>query len=232
MPTGIHRIIDQQMRRWEMANRTRKEAAKANPDLPRLIHPCITIGRMLGAGGRAISERLSESLGYPVFDREILEFLLREGRIRGQLIELLDERDRSALDIWLQGIIRGKLTDKGDYLRTLVQVLGSIAAQGPAVIVGRGANFILESHRTLHVRLVAPFSERVAAVAQNREIPRAEAEEVVQKSDRERAAFIEHHFHRNIDDPLAYDLILNTGEVSAEAAAELIQLGLRRKLGQ
>jgi len=55
---------------------------------------------------------------------------------------------------------------------------------------------------------------------------------VVQKSDRERAAFIEHHFHRNIDDPLAYDLILNTGEVSVEAAAELIQLGLKRKLGQ
>lgn len=232
MSSGIHHIIDRQIRRWEVEAQARKEAERQRPGRPAVVRPWVTISRMFGSGGGEIAQSLAATLGYQIFDREILEVLLQEGHFRQAILESLDERDRSSLELWVEGIVRGHLIDKKDFLRVLVGVLGSIALHGHAVIVGRGANYVLDSGRGLHVRVVAPFPQRVETIARLRRIPFEEAEKLVHHTDGDRSHFIRTYFHREIEDPLGYDLIVNTAGIGVESAVGLIERALRQKLAK
>jgi cytidylate kinase len=230
MATGIHRIIDHQMRKWEFEASARRESPRElSPGEPRelpanapVVHPCITIARQIGAGGGEIAREIASVLGQPLCDREILDTIAGEGRIRSQILELLDEGDRSALQIWIEGILRGRLADKDDYLRALAHAVGSVAAHGPAVFVGRGVNFILGPGRGLHLRVVAPVERRVETLCASRGLAEVEARALIERTDADRAAFVRRHFHREIDDPLAYDLVLNTASTSTALCVKTV----------
>ncbi len=124
----------------------------------------------------------------------------------------------------------GSSTRKGDYLRTLASVLGSIAMHGHAIIIGRGANYLLDPERGLCVRITALLDARIESIARERGVDLVAAEKLVHLTDEDRAAFVQHHFHRDIADPLAYDLVINTGRLGIDPAVDLITRALRQKL--
>lgn len=228
--SGIQQIIERQIRSWEMEAAARRGEPDVTP-APPVLRSWITVSRAFGSGGGEIAQRVAALLGYQVFDREILDVIVREGRFRAAIIESLDERDRSSLDLWFEGLLRGALVDRGDYLRTLAGVLGSIAMHGHAVIVGRGANFLLDPSRGVHVRAVASEEHRVATIQRLRGISDPEeARRLVRRVDEERASYIEKHFHRSVDDPLAYDLVVNTERIGIEAAVDLVVRTLRLRM--
>jgi cytidylate kinase len=231
MASVIHRIIDNQIRTWEAAAERRRAEEREEAERLPTIRPCITMGRMIGSGGGEIAQQLSTRLGWQVFDREIVEVIVRQGHFREAIMKTLDEHDRSSVELWVDGLIHGTLVDKEDYHRILVRVLTSISVHGHAIILGRGGTFVLDPRRTLNVRIVAPRAVRIEAVARSRAIPASRAAEFVEETDRERAAFILKYFHRPIDDPTAYDLTIDTGGLSREAATELIDTALHLKLG-
>jgi cytidylate kinase len=229
--SGIHQIIDRQIRAWEMEAEARRRASQDEALAAPALRPWVTISRAFGSGGGEIAQRVAAALGYQIFDREILDVIVQEGRFRAAIIESLDERERSSLDLWAEGLLHGALIDRGDYLRTLAGVLGSIAFHGHAVIVGRGANFLLDSSRGLHVRIVAPEDMRIVSIRRRRGMEDAEAaRRLVRQTDEERSAYIEKQFHRLADDPLAYDLMINTARIGVESAVDLIVRALRLKL--
>ncbi len=230
MTSGIHQIIDRQIRRWELEAKRRRESAQLYSDRPSPIRPWITISRSFGSGGGEIAQRLSTRLDFEIFDRGIVDTIIQEGAFRSAILESLDERDRSSLELWFEGLLRGRLVDKEDYLRSLVHVIGVIALHGRAILIGRGSNFILESDHGIHVRITAPLEQRIETITGLKAIPVDEARKMVQQIDDERAAFIRRHFHREIEDPLAYDMILNMARLGIDTAVELIERGLREKL--
>jgi hypothetical protein len=66
----------------------------------------------------------------------------------------------------------------------------TVAARGDAVLVGRGAGFVLPAESTVHVRIVAPLDERIAYMAQWLRLTKDEATEEVRTRDGRRAAFL------------------------------------------
>lgn len=54
------------------------------------------------------------------------------------------------------------------------------------------------------------------------QLTRQEATLHVDAIDKGRNGFCRRHFHRDIEDPLEYDLLINTSGILTEAAAELI----------
>jgi cytidylate kinase len=231
MASVIDRIIENQIHTWEAAAEKRRAEELDKPDRPKPVWPCITIARMIGAGGWETAQQLGKRLGWQVFDREILEVIVRQGHFREAIMSALDEHDRSSVELWVDGLLHGALADKGDYHRTLTKVLTSISIHGHAIIVGRGANFVLDHRRSLHVRIVAPWAQRCETVSRSRGIPPNRAAVLVKETDHERAAFISQHFHARIDDPTVYDLTIDTAAFSREATVEMITQALRLKLG-
>ncbi|MBU0973834.1 MAG: cytidylate kinase-like family protein, partial [Proteobacteria bacterium] len=65
MNRSIHKIIDEQIKRWELS--------KTSPSLQVLPTNLITISRESGSRGLEVAERLAAQTGFDLFHHEILE---------------------------------------------------------------------------------------------------------------------------------------------------------------
>jgi len=116
------------------------------------------------------------------------------------------------------------------FLLEMTRVVWAVGRQGKAIVLGRGANWVLDSRFGLRVRLVAPVEVRVERVAEQEGLVRADAEKRVAAHDGEQQAFIRQAFGRRIDDPMGYDLVVNLGQLDPVGAAEAVLVALQRKL--
>jgi cytidylate kinase len=116
------------------------------------------------------------------------------------------------------------------YQDTLRYVVQAAARAGHAVIVGRGGQVILAGQRdVLHVRVVAPFAQRVAYVARREGLDEAAARARTQQKDQARTRYMQTQFQCQHDNPRLYDLVINTGLLDLDSAVDLIYIALERK---
>jgi cytidylate kinase len=182
----------------------------------------IAISRESGARGGTIARLVGEKLSWQVYDQEVLEYMAQNPVIRQSTAEGLSP---ACMD-WLQRRTHeleelcglGLTTD----VRRLVEVILSLAAQGEAVLIGRGAGCILPAETTLNVRIVAPLQDRIAYMGQWLRLTREEAAERVRQRDERRADFVTKQLRRSPTDVHQYDMILNSSLLGEEGCAELI----------
>ncbi|MDE2887452.1 MAG: cytidylate kinase-like family protein [Gemmatimonadota bacterium] len=117
------------------------------------------------------------------------------------------------------------LLDQRDYLRFLQATVQRLRKRDRVIIVGRGGQAILrDDPNTLHVRTVAPMESRIHVVMERQKLStRKEAGDLIQKSDRRRAAYLKENYHFDWDDPALYHVVVNTGRTCLESAARIIQ---------
>jgi len=108
------------------------------------------------------------------------------------------------------------------YLRHLMKIIGTIGKNGRAVIVGRGANFVLKPEKRFRVRVIAPMDMRVDNISKAFGTSIEETRRRIIRTDSDRKAFIRKYFNADIEEPMNYDLIINTGTVSSEQAVSAI----------
>jgi cytidylate kinase len=109
------------------------------------------------------------------------------------------------------------------YHQAVRQVMEELAAKGNVVIVGRAGQVILRDRPdVLHVKIIAPQALRAERIAREQGIPMEAAWAQVEASDRTRRNYLRRYYHARWDDPELYDLVINTGRISPEAAAGLI----------
>jgi cytidylate kinase len=213
-------LADRQMRRWEMQHRTGAQARRP---------PCVAISRLPGAGGAEIGRRAAEALDYGFFGREVVDEIGRERGLDHWLIAGLDERVRTAIDRFVGDAFSRRHFRESDYLRDVTRAVATLGRRGSAVIVGRGAAFTLSPEEALRVLLVAPRSVRLERYAAVRELPADRAEQVLARAEEQRSEFVQKQFGVRQDDPLLYDLVLNTATLGFEHAAQMIVETLRRR---
>jgi cytidylate kinase len=191
--------------------------------------PFIALSRQPGSGGSEIGQRLGESLRWPVLDKQLLARIARRYRVDPALLELLDEVPTNLLYEALGHLLNRELISQNAYLSYLRKTVHAAAAEGPAVFVGRGAQYFLPSSRTLKVRVVADESDRVERVRRKFQMPPAAAREFVRQQERSRAAFIERYFHRDLTDATDYDLVVNSSRIGLDGCVDAIQAALRAR---
>jgi len=214
MPKTIEQLINKQIQRWEAL---KKESKKEG------YIPVITISREPGSGGSIIGRKIAESEGLDFFHKEIITKIAESAKISNMLLETLDEKGLSLIEEWISVLVNRQHLWPDQFLQHLMKVIGTIGKHGKAVIVGRGANFILPPERTVRVRIVAPLETRVKNVAKQFGVSQDEARKRVIRTESDRRAFIRKYFHADISSPLNYDLIINTGNFDLEGAVETIR---------
>ncbi len=225
----VESLLARQTALWEMRRRmSLTEMEKELEERP-WNRGYITISRQLGSLGNEIAARVAELLGWQVFDRELVHEIAVSTKMREQVIESLDERQKEAAKSWVQGIIDSDSISSDRYAHHLVKVIASIAQHGQAVIIGRGANFVLDPQMGLRVRIVAPRDVRLLRILQQEGLSEKEARKRLRSADNRQIAFIRHYFHQDVDDSHHYDLILNTAHLGLEAAAQTIRMALVSK---
>ena len=223
-------IVERQAHAWESRRRAVEESLAHATPCPRGGGPYVTISRQHGSGGATIAREIARRLDFKVYDREIIQQIAAETRVAAPLIERRDERATTALDDFLAGLVIPQDPGEAGFITELFRVVNGIAKNGRAVILGRGGNWFLEPTWGVRARLVAPEEVRAARIAERDGLTAAVARRRVHDLDNAQRAFIRQVFHRDIDDPCGYDLVVNTAAIPADAVVDIIVAGLARRV--
>ncbi len=214
--TSIDAIVNRQLLKWELERKKSLEEKKEKPAPPRIV----TVSRQLGSRGSYFAEKLAERLGFQNLHREVIDAICKSSGYRKRIIESLDEKYRSDIDLFVESFFTGQAIELHDYYRHLFEVVLSMSRLGGVVLVGRAGNFIIGPDRGFHLRFVAPRKKRIENLVKYTRITEAEAEAKIDASDAERKELIAKLFHANNDDPQYYDLIINTGYIDVDDVIE------------
>lgn len=225
VPVSVRDLVEQRVQLW-MAEQRRRSTERHVPEPPRAV---ITISRQAGTDGTEVARAVAEALGFQLWDQELVHRVAERTGAPEVLLRAIDERARNAIEELLAGILMGDAATEGEYLAQLMRVFHALAHHGDAVIVGRGAQFVLAPESALRVRVVAPVEFRLGKLAASRKLSDAAARSELERIDRERLHFVRNHYHRDASDPSAYDLVVNVGPMSASAAVEVIVAAYRAK---
>ena len=174
----------------------------------------ITFSRKMGTNGSEIARRVADQLQYNFYDTEALDQAAREMGVL-QDVQQIDEKVPSLID----RIFSMKPTI---YLDRLNSVIYKLASRGNAVFLGRGGHILLEGIKcALHVRVVASPETRIQNLLK-KNFQREEAIKAMEKSDREREAFIKYAFGVDWDRPELYDIVLNMDHLTVDLGVDLV----------
>jgi hypothetical protein len=230
MARNLEVMVEEQVQLWNELRREqdhpRERTGKAEAT------PCVSISPEMGSLGLTIARRVSDLLGFRVYERELVEMIAQTARVRQYLVESVDQHVQSAIENWVGRQLGTAFFAESDYVKNLSKVLLTLAHHGKSIIVGRGAQFVLDAGRTLRLRVVAPIDVRVQRVAEREKLDLREARAKVLRLDADRNAFVRKHFDRDLTDPLNYDLVLNTDRLDVEACADLILASYQNRFGR
>ncbi|PKN34376.1 MAG: cytidylate kinase-like family protein [Deltaproteobacteria bacterium HGW-Deltaproteobacteria-19] len=209
----LDKIIEKQIKRWQVDQKKKYKKP---------IRPVITISRLPGANASKIAKQLSKDLKIDAFDQEIIEEIAKNTKASKKVIASLDEQDISIVKEWLAFLSSERQVWPYEYIEQLIRVISAIGAHGHAVILGRGASYILPKEVCLRVLVVAPMEKRIQNVVDAYSVSADEAKRNVMRTESDRRAFIRRYFHADMMDPMNYDLVINTENCSVPVATGII----------
>ncbi len=192
----------------------------------------ITVGRQYGSGGRYVARLLAEKLEIPYYDKELLAEVAKDSGIGKELLEEHDEKNtRGFLFSMVSGtqsvgdassMYLGMPLNHRIFLAQF-DTIRRIASEGPCVIVGRCADYVLrDQENVLNVFIKADREERIRRIIEYYGADPLKAEEQLKKADRQRASYYNYYATGSWGDVDNYDLCVDTGALGITGAVELI----------
>jgi cytidylate kinase len=200
----------------------------------------ITVNREFGSGGGRIAQTIAQWLGWKLLDRDIIDAIAYAAHVDASQVQQYDEHVASWLQRLNQQTMRsaalaagmelaeGSVFDAAEMVKITQKVVEQAYAEGNCVIVGRGAQCILQ-HRpdVYHVFVYAPYRERIERLRKRLE-PGAHVEQRIRKVDEERAKYLQEYFGKCWNNPHLYHLMISSSE-DEDAAARLILFAMTGK---
>lgn len=180
----------------------------------------ITISRQLGSLGTTLGRQVAERLGYRLVHRELINQAARLAHTPDMALATIDE-------LGLFGLEPDE-NQQHAYLQAVQKVLKQLAEEGNVIIVGRAGQAILQNYPgVLHLRVIAPLEVRIERIVKFHDISAQAARAQIEGSDRYRAHYLQHFYGIQGDDPTRYHLIINTGKIDLNTAAEVVCAAVR-----
>jgi cytidylate kinase len=197
----------------------------------------LTIEREYGSGANDIATKISERLGWKLWDQLLTTDIARHLECPKLHVELHEERRDPLYYRLFKAFLRGsfegslnaprlKLADADTIRKVTEQLVTRAAREGDCVIVGRGSAYYLhEFPDVFHVFVYAPFEEKVRRL-QQRGKSEQEAIELAETVDVDRAAFIKQYFGVEWPRRQYFHLMVNS-TMGDEAALQTILEGMK-----
>ncbi len=190
--------------------------------------PYVAVARQRGAGGIELARRVGAALSWPVLDREVVDLVAAHLHVNPSMMNLLDKDAANWVTDVLGDLMPHAMVTRDTYTHELRRVLQLLAVHGEVIFLGRDANFFLPHERGLSVRVVANIEDRIARVRSRSGLDRDGAHEEIKEADSARAHAVSHAFDCDVEDPLYYDLVVNSSRYPIEELAEVV-VGVCRK---
>lgn len=194
--------------------------------------PVITIARQYGSGGHEVGEMLAHKLNIPFYDKALIAMAAKKSGLSEEVFADADEKATSSLlysmvmgsyafGSRIPGVNEMPINDKLFIIQS--DIIKKAAAEGPCVIIGRCADYILREHEnSMNVFIHADKSARVQRIVSKNLCEEKKAPDFVTKKDKQRANYYNFYSNNRWDDLLNYDLTIDTSRFSIEQAVELL----------
>lgn len=220
-------LIDRQVSLWELK---KGQQVERRGTLGHFAEgPWITISTQLGAGGAELAEGLGARLGWQVFDKQILQEIAKSTNTKEKVLSRLDGHAFGAFADSLANLLVPGNLGHSAYVLEMMRVVWAIARQGDAIMLGRGANWLLDPRYGVRVRAIAPLEKRVEWLTRTQAMSATDAIHRVEEDNADRARFTRQIYKQDIDNPLGYDLVINLGTLDLASAVELVAAALASK---
>ena len=199
----------------------------------------VTISNEYGSGALAIAALVAEELDYAYVDRQLPVVVAKRLHVTPADVDANEDAERSLGERILTSLERAtpELAQASadapfdeELLRAVQDAVREYAAQGNAVIVGRGAFAILGARPdVLRVFMHAPREWRIARIAEAAGIPPEAAAAELDRVDRARAAYMQQWYGATFGDARSYDLCIDTSRLDAAASTTVIVAAVRAR---
>lgn len=207
-------MIDYQKQQSEKA----KQPAKPN---------VVTVSRECGSMGAQVAQLLADVLELRCCDRSILQEVASRANVDEKLVKALDQHVSNIGDKLWKKLLHKDTLSYEDYYQNLVKTILSISRTG-GVILGRGANHILDETQAFRVRVTGSLNKCASFIAEQHKVDMERALEIAIQSNKERAEYIHKLYNADINDPSHYDLVINSDRFSQEQMVDLILLAMEK----
>jgi cytidylate kinase len=197
----------------------------------------VTMEREYGSGGSDIAQRVAQYLGWRLLDSNLVEQVAEQAQVDREIAQQYDE----CLDPWWRRMHGGALRaailrlggspevpffDSEAAAASARRVIEEAADKGNCVIVGRGAQCILQSSPDVfHVMIYAPWQQRIQRVRDSANVE-GDLGAFLSSTDGTRAAYLRRYFDVDWKDPHLYDMMVSS-HLGEEAVAWLIVGGVK-----
>lgn len=195
----------------------------------------ITISRQYAAGGAVVAQRVAEALRWSVVDSEFIEQVAARAGLPPEEVARLEERPPTFMerlaratalelpDLFMPTAGPVEEFEEAKLVRITRNLVSDLAREGRMVIVGRAAAAVLgEAVDALHTRVVGPREFRIRTAVDLLGVDPGQAGKLLDETDRNRARYHREFYDRDWNDPVHYHMVLNTGWLGFDGAAELI----------
>lgn len=204
----------------------------------------VTITRQFGAGGSEVARRLAALLGWTVIDNEFVAAVAARSGVAPETVAAHEERAPSlnerliralataSPEVFVPAAADGEDVAEEKLVQVTERIIAEAAQDGHAVLVGRGAQVVLSRNAradTLNVYVTAPRADRIRTSAARMAVSAAEAETLMDDTDAARDRYVDKWYGRKRQDPSGYHLVVNTGSLGYDGAAELIAAAVRQR---
>jgi cytidylate kinase len=205
----------------------------------RTARPSITFSRETGAGADVISEKLVEffrpyqeegSLDWTIFDKNLINKILQDHNLPERLSRFYEEKKQTLMQSIINDLFYGH--SSYEVIKKTARTILQLVNRGNVIVVGMAGSVITANlEEVFHVRVVAPLEQRIEHAMEVYNLSRSKAAEFVPKEDEARKHYLKFFYHKNVDDPLLYDIVINTGTCSYDEAAEIIGSAVLKRAG-
>lgn len=195
----------------------------------------ITIDRQYGSGGRIMGKKLSEELGIPFYDQEILKMASEESAVGEQFFRLNDEKAGNNLIYRAIGGLKSSLqepsVDEGltspeNLFRFQAEVIRKVANESPCIIMGRCADYVLDAEAKEQLIRLFVYADIPTSIRRVMEVDGVDAKEALKRVNRiskERRDYYKYYTGKEWEDMANYDLPINTTRLEVDEAVHLVK---------
>lgn len=189
----------------------------------------ITISREFGSGGREFARRLADKLEFAYYDREIITELAKRTNLAEEYIQKLNEQRPAPLfPITIGHSIAPVMDTMWEQHNSIYieqgNLLKELAGKSDCVIVGRCADYCLADFNPLKIRLYADMQSRIARckarAKDDEKLSDRALKQKINEIDKDRAKYYQFYTGKKWNDPLNYDLCINTTDKDIKKLAE------------
>lgn len=200
--------------------------------------PVITISRQFGSGGHEVGEKLARQLDVPFYDKALIAMAAKQSGLSEEVFANADEKATSSLlysmvmgsysfGARVPGINEMPINDKLFIIQS--DIIKKAAADGPCVIIGRCADYILREHENcLNVFVHANKEDRIRRSVMKKDCEERKAADFVTKKDKQRANYYNFYSNKRWDDLQNYDITIDSSRFTLDEAVELLMDAARK----